>query len=233
MAAYGVSDNPNLNFRNTEYYPSYVVANFKKLADIEDDYGREIDALTWAFTFHGERCFEGTRSFTTNDVQKPLLNLFKMYSMLGDVRVQLTSSGVKNPMLYRDCCDVEEKTDIDGIAAISGNKSIVFLLYCHNDDWDAEGEYKIYVEVTNLPFKGSDGRLEHYRIDKDHSNAYAEWVRQGRPDYPTPSQNAVIKSSENLELLEPETYVTLTDGKFKKIISIPVNGISLLRLSSE
>jgi xylan 1,4-beta-xylosidase len=233
MAAYGVGDNPNLNFRNTEYYPSYVVANFKKLADIADDYGREIDALTWAFAFHGERCFEGTRSFTTNDVQKPLLNLFKMYSMLGDVRVQLISSGAKNPMLGSDCCDAGEKPDIDGIATISGNKSVVFLLYCHNDDWEARGEYQVCVEAANLPFEGSSVRLLHYRLDKDHSNAYTEWVRQGRPDYPTPSQNATIKSTENLELLEPETHVALIDGKFKKTVSIPVHGISLLRISSK
>jgi xylan 1,4-beta-xylosidase len=156
-----------------------------------------------------------------------------MYSMLGDIRVQLISSGAKNPMLGSDCCDAGEKPDIDGIATISGNKSVVFLLYCHNDDWEARGEYQVCVEAANLPFEGSSVRLLHYRLDKDHSNAYTEWVRQGRPDYPTPSQTATIKSTENLELLEPETHVTLIDGKFKKTVSIPVHGISLLRISSK
>ncbi|MCJ7609154.1 hypothetical protein MUP00_05745 [Candidatus Bathyarchaeota archaeon] len=110
---------------------------------------------------------------------------------------------------------------------------VVFLLYCHNDDWEARGEYQVCVEAANLPFEGSSVRLLHYRLDKDHSNAYTEWVRQGRPDYPTPSQTATIKSTENLELLEPETHVALIDGKFKKTVSIPVHGISLLRISSK
>jgi len=233
MAAYGVGDNPNLNFRNTEYYPSYVVTAFKKLMDIAEQYGREVDALTWAFTFHGERCFEGTRTLTTSGIDKPILNLFRMYSFLGDTRIQLVSSGAKDSLGYGDEYGAEEGPDINGIATMSGNRSVEILLFCHHDDWDVKGEYDVQVEVSNLPFHDSRVMLTHYRIDERHSNAYAEWVRQGRPDYPTPTQTRAIKSREGLELYEPEMDVVLLNGKFKKIVTLPVHGISLLILTEE
>ncbi|MHA2427898.1 MAG: GH39 family glycosyl hydrolase [Candidatus Hermodarchaeia archaeon] len=231
MAAYGVGDNPNLNFRNTEYYPSYVVAAFKKLMDVAERCGREVDALTWAFTFHGERCFEGTRTFTTNGIDKPILNLFRMYASLGNTRLHLDSSGAKDSQSNEGEDSTGEEPDIDGIATMSGNKTVMVLLYCHHDDWDVKGEYDVEVEVDNLPFEGPRVALTHYRIDQCHSNAYTEWVRQGRPSYPTAAQTRVIKSREGLEFFQPKTEVPLLDGKFKKTITLPVHGISLLSIS--
>lgn len=233
MAAYAVGDNPNLNFRNTEYYPSYVVTAFKKIMDAEGRYSREVDALTWAFTFQGEKCFEGTRTFTTNGIDKPILNLFRMYSLLGDKRLHFESSAAQDPLRYKDEYGKDEDPDVDGIATTSGNKSVEILLFCHHDDWDVKGEYDVEVDVVNLPFANSKATLTHYRIDQNHSNAYAEWVRQGRPSYPNSAQTRAIKSREGLELYEPKTEVTLLGGKFRRTITLPVHAISLLILKPQ
>jgi hypothetical protein len=37
-----------------------------------------------------------------------------------------------------------------------------------------------------------------HRIDQSHSNAYAEWVRQGKPMYPAPAQRAAIEARASL-----------------------------------
>jgi xylan 1,4-beta-xylosidase len=232
-AAGGRWDNPNMNFRNTEYYPSYVVTAFDKLTELADRYGRDLKLLTWAFMFRGERCFEGTRTFVTQGIDKPILNLFRMYSFLGDKKIYFESSMKKDPMLYSDDYGTNEGPEISGIATISGNKRIEVLIYCHHDDWDVDSEYEVEIEVSNIPFDSSKLVLTHYRLDKNHSNAYAEWVRQGRPDYPTEGQKKVIKSREGLELYEPKDKVLLFDGKFKKNIYLPVHGISLLLISEE
>ena len=230
-AAGGIWDNPNLRFRNTEYYPSYVVTVLKKLIDLAEDYGRELDALTWAFMFEGERTFEGTRTFTTNGIDKPILNLFRMLSHLGNTRLQFSvSSMAKSPLNARG---TDEAPHIDGIAAMSENKSVEVLLFSHHDDWDVYGEYDVKIEVANLPFANDSVILAHYRIDKNHSNAHTEWVRQGCPSYPTPSQAEMIKSRQELELYEPRTQVPLMNGKLEKTISLPVHGISLLILAKE
>jgi xylan 1,4-beta-xylosidase len=231
MAAYGVGDNPNLNFRNTEYYPSYVAAVFKKLMDAAERYGRAVDALTWAFTFPGERCFEGTRAFTTQDIDKPILNLFRMYASLGDTRLHLQSSGAQDTRSDEDEEGTGEAPDIDGIATRSGQTAVEVLLYCHHDDWDVQSEYDVDVEVRNLPFTGPRVAVSQYRIDQHHSNAYAEWVRQGHPSYPTAAQTRAIKSREGLEPLQPTTDRPLQDGTFTTTITLPVHGIALLRLA--
>ena len=73
--------------------------------------------------------------------------------------------------------------------------------------------------------------MQHYRVDATHSNAYAEWVRQGKPMYPAPGQYAAIKARDGLELLEPPQKVKLVDGKVRLCFKLPVHGISLLILS--
>lgn len=231
-AAGGLWDNPNLAFRNTEYYPSYVVASFKKLIDTEIEYGRQVDALTWAFMFDVERCFEGTRTFTTQGIDKPVLNLFRMFSYLGDKRLHFASSGARNPLEFEDDYGLEEEPIIDGLATMSGNHRVEILLYCHHDDWDKEGEYQIELEVSNLPFEGNKVRVKHYRIDEMHSNAHTEWVRQGRPKYPYPGQRRAIESRQGLELCEPQSEELMLDGKLRKQITLPVHGISLLVLEA-
>ena len=68
-------------------------------------------------------------------------------------------------------------------------------------------------------------------MTQTHSNAYAEWVRQGKPMYPAPGQYAAIKARDGLELVEPPQEVLLMDGKVKLSFTLPVHGISLLVLS--
>ncbi len=232
-AAGGRFDNPNLNFRNTEYYPSYVVTAFNKLTELAEMYGIDLRLLSWAFMFRGERCFEGTRTFVTQGIDKPILNLFRMFSLLGSKKIYLESSMKKDQIKFEDDYGSKEEPEIFGTATVSGDKKIEILLYCHHDDWDFGGEYEVDVEVSGLPPSTSKVILTHYRLDEEHSNAYAEWVRQGRPDYPTEAQRRVIKSREGLELYEPISDVLVFNRTFRKKLFLPVHGISLLILSLE
>ena len=227
-AAGGVWDNINLNFRNTEYYASYVACSFDKLLKFGVENHWDLKALSWAFMFVAERCFEGTRTFTTQGIDKAIFNLFKMYAKLGDKQVSLISSGAKEPLNYADPFGRGVGPDIDGVAALSGNKNLTVLVYNHHDDWDLNGDTLVALEVANLPFEAVRYRVEHYRVDADHSNPYAEWIRQGKPMYPTAGQMAAIKVRDGLELLEPPQEVTAWDGKVRLNFSIPIRAVSLL-----
>ncbi|MCL2404891.1 MAG: hypothetical protein FWC92_05005 [Defluviitaleaceae bacterium] len=225
-AAGGRFDNPVFDFRNTEYYASYVASAYKNIYDIGAELGMDFRPQAWAFMFEGERCFEGTRTFSTQGIDKAMFNTFKMYAKLGYQRIALTSSKAQNPEGYTDYWGQGQGAEIDGWATITGTQSAEVLLYCHEDTWDT-GTYKVALTVDNLPM-GGQCRVTHYSIDKDHSNPYTEWVRQGRPDYPVGSQYNAIKARDGLELLFPVQTMTPHDGKLELEFDMPLKSVSLI-----
>jgi xylan 1,4-beta-xylosidase len=152
-----------------------------------------------------------------------------MYARMGRQQVLFESSAGKDPLAYADICGRGDGPDISGFAALGGSNSLAILVYNHHDDWDVSGEYIIELEAANLPF-GGDVTVTHYRIDQTHSNAYAEWVRQGRPMYPAPGQRTAIMARSGLEMLCPPQRLAAENGKLRLSFALPVHGISLICL---
>jgi len=222
-AAGGAWDNVNLDFRNTEYYASYVACSFDRVLKHGLAKGWKVKALSWAFLFVGERCFEGTRTFTTQGIGKAILNLFRIYARLGGRMVKLESSASQEPR-----CDPDgEAPVVDGVACL-GSGRLTVLLYSHHVDWDRNGSTAVSLEAVNLPFGTRRCRVRHFRVDAAHSNAHAEWVRQGQPLYPSTAQRRAIKRREGLETLEPPRAVALLGGTLKLRFTMPVRAVSLL-----
>lgn len=91
-AAGGIYDNINMNFRNTEYYASYVASAYHNIEKVAGRMDSDVRPLAWAFMFIGERCFEGTRVFTTQGIDKAIFNLFKLYARMGNRRLLFEST---------------------------------------------------------------------------------------------------------------------------------------------
>ena len=229
-AAGGRFDNFNLNFRNTEYYASWVVSAYKNLYDLAETLRMDIRPLAWAFMFEGERCFEGTRSFSTQGIDKPLLNLFRMFARLGTKRVALYSSRDLDPLSFTDPHGTAEGPEIDGWAVCDSPDALQVLLYCHHDDWDRKETYDVSLSLENLPMEG-EVRVTHLRIDAEHSNAFAEWVRQGKPDWPDESQRGAILARSGLESFEPSCRVQIRNRTLNLSFPLPTHGISLLEIT--
>ena len=174
----------------------------------------DIRPLAWAFMFEGERCFEGTRTFSTQGIDKAVLNTFKLYAKLGHQRVELTSSRDQDPEQYADYWGEGKGAEIDGWATLAGTKSAEILLYCHEDTWESDGCYAIEFAAEGLPFGGP------YKV--------TQWTRQGRPDYPQGAQYEAIKARDGLELLGPVQVVRPMDGKLKLSFDMPVKSVSLI-----
>ena len=226
-AAGGRFDNPAFQFRNNEYYASYVASTYKNTQDLADELKIDIRPLAWAFMFEGERCFEGTRTFSTQGIDKAVFNVFKLFAKLGSQLVELKSSAFKKPEKYKDNWGTGEGAEIDGWATLSGTTSLEALLYCHEDTWAVDGIYPLEFSAENLPFEGPY-KVTRYLIDKDHSNACAEWVRQGRPDWPTEAQYAAIGARSEPELAGPVQTVVPVDGKVKLSFNLAVKSVSLV-----
>jgi len=226
-AAGGAYDNKNMNFRNTEYYATYVAAAYHGIAALARQRGMNVRPLAWAFLFVGERCFEGTRTFRTRGIDKAVFNLFKLYARLDGGALAFSSSGERDVLKDRDDFGTGEMPLVSGMAASDG-RAVRVLIFSHHDDWDVKTPQRIALTVKNL--KASCVSLRHFRIDAQYSNAYAEWVRQGSPKYPAGAQYDTIKARDGLELIEPERTVRVENGTLEAEFDFPSHAVSLLEI---
>ncbi|MCL2831965.1 MAG: hypothetical protein FWD78_02235 [Treponema sp.] len=234
-AAGGRFDNPAFDFRNTEYYASYTACAYKNIAGIAAEMNMDIRPLAWAFMFEGERCFEGTRTFSTQGINKAVFYLFKMYAKLGDRLVEFktaTGAGAHRDADTNAGANAGTDAEINGWAVLNNNSALGVLIYCHQDTWADDDLYRIELNVKNLPFKGNC-RVSRFLIDKNHSNAYAEWVCLGRPDWPDSVQYQAIKAKSELELAGPVQNTEAEDGKINLSFEMAVKSVTLIVIEQE
>lgn len=234
-AAGGVYDNANMVFRNTEYYATYVASAYEKIDRLGGQYGIRIRPLAWAFMFPGERCFEGTRTFTTQGIDKAVFNMFKIYGSLGDEKLAFESDGTKNlEFLQEPEIGVKnhsrytgegEDTEVAGFAVRGKNGEIQIVIYSHCNDRDKAETQEISLTVEGIGEK--EATVSHYRIDSAHSNAYAEWIRQGRPLFPAGEQYDAIKEKDGLEKLCADETV-MAKGSLRLDFCMPSHAVSYL-----
>jgi len=74
------------------------------------------------------------------------------------------------------------------------------------------------------------GLLEHFRVDADHSNAFAVWRSLGSPESLSPEQREQLQKSGQLQLLASPDWVSIESGRLAIQLSLPRQGLSLLRL---
>ena len=79
---------PQLAYRNGTMYSSYTAASFARKHDLAEKHGVNLEgALTWAFEFEDQPYFAGFRSLATNGIEKPVLNVFRMFSKMSGQRL--------------------------------------------------------------------------------------------------------------------------------------------------
>jgi len=230
-AHWGVYDNANFAYRNTEYFPVFQCKLMKKLLDLDTRGGARVhQATTWSFYFEGERLFEGTRSlFTAQGIQKPVLNAYRMLSRLGETRLAAESTGAW-PLDRLDDQAAGMAEEVDALAAIGGD-GVSVLVWRHADDQYAHDMLNaaVTVRLERLPF-GGRVRVSHRRIDATHSNSHTVWRALGAPQDPSPDQLSAIEARQGLEELEPERAMAVSDGALTLHIALPLPSVSLLEI---
>ena len=229
-AACSMKVNPANAYRNGTLYPSYTAAAYKGLFELADRHQVNlISMLSWSFEFEGKDYFEGFRSLSTNGVDKPVLNFFRMAALMKGSRVATTSSGqIKLDDVMAG--GVRGAEDVDALATMDGRQAAVMLWNYH--DAEKAGETRaVSVAVRGLPKGVSHVRLTHYRIDDTHSNAYSVWKAMGSPQNPTPAQFAELKAKDGLQQLEPPRELDVHDGAITVNTEMPSHSISLLALT--
>ena len=226
---------PQNGYRNGPLYGVSVAEAMARIAQLGQKYGVNLQGgVTWAFEFEDQPPFAGFRSLATNGVDKPVLNVFRMYGKLGGDWVKTESSGSLGlDEILKD--GVGARTDVDAIATRSGSatKGEVDVLVWNYSDVDLPAEAAaIQMSVDGLGGvpKGSM-RMEEFRMDDAHSNAYAVWKKMGSPEQLTVEQKAELVKSSGLESLGGEKKVAEKDGTVVVPITLPRQGVELVRIS--
>ena len=221
---------PQNAYRNGTMYSSYTAAVFARKHDLADLHGINLEgAVTWAFTFEDQPWFAGFRQIASNGVPMAVFNVFRMYALMGAERVIATSTG---EVPLTDIIDrgVRSAPDVGVLAARSPNKITVMVWHYHDDDV-AGPDAAVSLALAGLPASVTSAKLTHHRIDQQHSNAYAEWLRLGSPVAPDPKQYAALEQASNLATLaEAPATVAIAGGQARLDFNLPRQAVSLLVL---
>jgi len=221
---------PQNAYRNGPLYAAYTAVMLNNIFQLADRAHANIEGmLTWAFEFEDQPYFDGFRTLATNGIDKPVLNLFRMAGLMHGDRVRVESSAaVGLDTILKD--GVQQGPAIDALATRSDRRAAVLVWNYHDDDVPG-ALAAIRMTVAGLPAAAARVLLRHYRIDRNHSNAYALWKQMGSPQNPTPEQYSQLEAAGQLELLESPRWLRSNKGSVDVNFALPRQGVSLLELS--
>ncbi|HTM35640.1 MAG TPA: hypothetical protein VL156_02730 [Terriglobales bacterium] len=227
-AACSAHKNPGNGYRNGPLYAAYTAEALSQTLALAEREQVKLDGIvTWAFEFEDQPYFAGFRELATNGLDKPVFNAFRMFGLLGSERAQVDDpSSLATEQIVGE--GVRSQPDIRAIATRSHHGVQVLVWNYHDDDVSAEPA-SIDLVIDDLPKEVSRALLQHFRIDADHSNAFAAWKAMGSPQTPSPSQYRELESAGQLQLLSSPKWVPLGRGTAHLQFELPRQALSLIQ----
>lgn len=223
---------PQNGYRNGTMYSSYTAASFARKYELADKHGVNLEgALTWAFEFEDQPYFAGFRVLSSNGIDHPVLNVFRMFSKMSGQRLTTTSTaGVPLAEIVKN--GVRNQPDVSALASRDGKKTAVMVWHYHDDDL-AGPEAAVRLKIPGLPSAGGVAKVTHYRIDETRSNAFTLWKALGEPQKPTTAQYAELEQAGKLATLGADEQTTVSDHAVTVDFNLPRQGVSLLLIECE
>ncbi|MBE0676145.1 MAG: beta-xylosidase, partial [Bacteroidales bacterium] len=227
-AACGMDVAPQNGYRNGTMYSSHTAATFTRIYELARHYDVNLTGIvSWSFEFEDQPWFHGFRDLSTNGVNKPVLNVFRMFGRMGDTQVSATVDG---GFTFRHIIDSGvrgSKTDIGALATRTGDGAAVMFWNYHDDDKitaDADLEFR----VGGL--KPGKVTVTQYRIDRDHSNSYEVWKKMGSPQNPTPEQIKTLEDAGMLHMSHEPVKMKVKKGTLTVRTTIQRQGVGLMEI---
>jgi xylan 1,4-beta-xylosidase len=227
-AACGMTNYPQNGYRNGTMFSSYTASCFAKIYDLALYHNINLlGVVSWSFEFENQPWFHGFRDLATNGVDKPVLNVFRMFSMMKGQRVEAKSNTGFSFSMVIDSGVRKSKSDINAIAAKESNVATVMIWNYHDDDLPAP-DATIDLVINAIPSKKV--QVFQYRIDNSHSNSYEIWKKMGSPQNPSPDQRAELENASQLQMIDsPETKNTKS-GTVTLPTVLPRQGVALYKI---
>lgn len=238
---------PAYGYRNGLLYPAYTAASFMRAIELAMRRGVNLTgALTWAFEYEQTALlpnetgyFDGFRVLSTQGIDKPVLNVHRMWGMMDGDMVEANSSG----QVPLDAVLGEgirgNDTDVGVVASFNSTTETMYVFVWNYHDQDLEfPDADVSFEVEGLPSTFSNNTngviYTHYRIDNNHSNSYSRWQAMGSPQAPSDEQYQELLQAGKLETIAEGTKPEMPiDGKWSLNFSLPVRATSLLVLHND
>lgn len=227
-AACGMATNPENAYRNGTMYSSYTAASFARIHDIAKQTGANIEgAVSWSFEFENQPWFYGFRDMATNGVDKPVLNVFRMYALLqGDIiRVNNTAMIPLDTVVKTSVRG--KQPDIGTLAAANDEGATIMLWNYHDDDVPSLPQ-PVNLSFKNIPAKNIT--VELYRIDSAHSNSYELWKTMGKPQQVTETQYKQLEAAGQLYKEVLIKRKKINNGELDTNFSLLCQGVYLVRI---
>lgn len=219
---------PQLAYRNGTMYSSYTAAVFARKHELAQRHGVNLEgALTWAFEFENQPYFAGFRSLATNGIDKPVLNVFRMFSKMSGEQIEAVSSGQQSlDVVMRQ--GVRGEPDVGVLASCDDKQVCVLVWHYHDDDLPGPtATVKLQLRgATPLPTK-----VTHYRVDEEHSNAFTAWKKMGSPQKPIDEQYARLQKEMTLAESSSPTQLAVDGDAVEFQFDLPRAAVSLLVLT--
>jgi xylan 1,4-beta-xylosidase len=123
---------------------------------------------------------------------------------------------------------VRAQPDVMGLAAL-GERNLGVLIW-HYHDVDLPGPpAQIALKLEGLPHAGPF-LVQHFRIDGEHSNAFAAWQRMGSPQKPSPEQVQALYRTSGLAPVCSPHWQRPRNDTLRLDLSLPRQAVSLITL---
>jgi xylan 1,4-beta-xylosidase len=217
---------PQNAYRNGTMYSSYTAASFARIWELAERRRVNLEGvLSWAFEFEDQPWFAGYRQLSTNGIDLPVLNVFRLFAQMGPQRLQAVSSA-QLPLDRIVAEGVRGDTDVGTLATRSPNWDVAVLVWNYHDD-DLPGPDA----VVRLTVKGAKKRASRsatvWRVDESHGNAFSAWKRMGTPQSPNLSQYAQLEQASQMVAESVQTKAG-RGGAGELELSIPRQGVALV-----
>lgn len=215
----------HLAYRNGTMYSSYTAASFPRKLDLAEKHGVNLEgALTWAFQFENQPAFAGFRSLATCGIDKPVLNVFRLFAKMSGNRLPVRSdAAVPLDAIVRS--GVTGKPDIGGFASRDGNRIAILTWHYHDDDLPGDPA-DLSISIAGAP-AGVPDAVHHLRIDESHSNSFTAWLAMGSPAQPDAAQLAELEAASTLKEIDAPPSTVAADGSLVFKNRLPRQGVSL------
>lgn len=218
------------DYRNGTMYSSYTAAIFPRKLDLAAKHGVNLEgALTWSFEFEGQPYFAGFRSLATNGIDKPVINVFRMFARMSGDRLRVQSDAA-TPLADLITTGVRSKPDISALAARDGKRITLLAWHYHDDDLPGP-DAALTLTLKDTPA----GKPKQTRtlIDDFHSNAFTAWQVLGSPQKPTAEQIRLLEEASRLTPASGKTEVKSANGNTEIRFNLARHGVTLVELEWE
>ncbi len=227
-AACSEKRDPKYGYRNGTMYSSYTASSFARIYELMDKYKVNLKGVvSWSFEFEDQEWFAGFRELATHGIDKPVLNVFRMFGMMNGNRISVKcDDGLSVTDIIAK--GIREKNDINAIASKNKN-SVCIMVWNYRDDDVTGPSSPVKLIVSGL---GNNKMVvHHYRVDQQFSNSFERWKAMGRPQRVTDEQYKELEKAGQLQLYTSPEWMKTNKGEVIVNLDLPRQGVSLIQLT--